>query len=309
MGASSLVFRSARRGCTKGPVAPSAREDCIARRSDDGFDLGYITYLLVDYEVKVRYRFAMLRILREQSCNDGEDAQGAHEPQGQVASIPCSRPVSPCSCRQAGRPDRRRDARVSCFLPGAYGEVTGARLCRASCFFPVIYRRRSAGRAIPTCANGIARHCTLAHPISRRSKKCRIDRRFLVVRDCSGSHLTVAKGPIYCCPSIVPAAHAPDTYRLRSEWNESQEATYRQSNPSPAAITRGQATNCVGCNRSRAWHPSDGQRRQDIRPGHSLSWRSQPCSSITRHLRRNHLGSRKSQGKGVVGIDRQRHRS
>src|SRR5262245_4132736 len=40
----------------KGPVAPSAREDavdCIARRSDDGFDLGYITYLLVDYEVKV----------------------------------------------------------------------------------------------------------------------------------------------------------------------------------------------------------------------------------------------------------------
>src|SRR5215831_10995078 len=162
--------------------------------SDDGFDRGYITYLLVDYEVKVRYRFAMLRILREQSCNDGEDAQGAHEPQGQVASIPCSRPVSPCSCRQAGRPDRRRDARVSCFLPGAYGEVTGARLCRASCFFPVIYRTRSAGRAIPTCANGIARHCTLAHPISRRSKKCRIDRRFLVVRDCSGSHLTVAKG-------------------------------------------------------------------------------------------------------------------
>src|SRR5215813_275075 len=199
MVASSQVLRSARRGCQ----IRSGRSKLAGRRrrlhrapSDDGFALGYITYLLVDYEVKVRYRFAMLRILREQSCNDGEDAQGAHEPQGQVASIPCSRPVSPCSCRQAGRPDRRRDARVSCFLPGAYGEVTGARLCRASCFFPVIYRRRSAGRAIPTCANGIARHCTLAHPISRRSKKCRIDRRFLVVRDCSGSHLTVAKGDI-----------------------------------------------------------------------------------------------------------------
>ena len=162
--------------------------------SDDGFDLGYIAYLLVDYEVKVRYRFAMLRILREQSCNDGEDAQGAHEPQGQVASIPCSRPVSPCSCRQAGRPDRRRDARVSCFLPGAYGEVTGARLCRASCFFPVIYRRRPAGRAILTCAK---RDCTTLRPSASnlaKVKKCRIDRRCLVVRDCSGSHLTVAKG-------------------------------------------------------------------------------------------------------------------
>src|SRR5215510_2746940 len=111
MVASSQVLRSARRGCQ----IRSGRSKLAGRRrrlhrapSDDGFDLGYIAYLLVDYEVKVRYRFAMLRILREQSCNDGGDAQGAHEPQGQVASIPCSRPVSPCSCRQAGCSDRRR---------------------------------------------------------------------------------------------------------------------------------------------------------------------------------------------------------
>src|SRR5215510_12307477 len=104
---SSQVLRSARRGCQKGPVAPSAREDavdCVAAPSDDGSDLGYITYLLVDYEMNVRYRFAMLRIMREQSCNDGEDAQGTHQPQGQVASIACFRPVSPCSCRRAGPP-------------------------------------------------------------------------------------------------------------------------------------------------------------------------------------------------------------
>ena|SRR6516162_1785129 len=61
-----------------------------------------------------------------------KDAQGAHEPQGQVASIACFRPVSSCSVlfrpALAGTPGRlnwRRDARVSCLLPGAYGEVTG----------------------------------------------------------------------------------------------------------------------------------------------------------------------------------------
>src|SRR5262249_53284485 len=129
MVASTQVLRSASEDVRKvrSLQARGKTPSIASRASDDGFDLGYISYLLVDYEVKVRYRFAMLRILREQSCNDGEDAQGAHEPQGQVASIPCSRPVSPCSCRQAGRPDRRRDARVSCVLPGAYGAVTGRR--------------------------------------------------------------------------------------------------------------------------------------------------------------------------------------
>jgi hypothetical protein len=32
------------------------------------------------------------------------------------------------------RPDRRRGAPVSCFHPGAYGEITGVRLCPVSCF-------------------------------------------------------------------------------------------------------------------------------------------------------------------------------
>src|SRR6516164_9443250 len=43
---------------------------------------------------------------------------------------------------QPGRPDRRRGARVSCFHPVAYGEITGAGLCPLSCFSPVIYRQR-----------------------------------------------------------------------------------------------------------------------------------------------------------------------
>src|SRR5215475_3527035 len=129
MVASSQVLRSARRGCQKGPVAPSAREDavdCVAAPSDDGFDLGYITYLLVDYEVKVRYRFAMLRILREQSCNDGEDAQGAHESRkARLHQWPVLGLFRPVLAGEPGRLNWRRDARVSCLLAGAYGEVTG----------------------------------------------------------------------------------------------------------------------------------------------------------------------------------------
>src|SRR5262245_25300291 len=142
MVASHSSFAISQRGCQKGPAAPSAREHASisSRALDEGSIFSYISYLYVDFGMKLIYRSAMLRIMREQSCNDGEDAQDAHKPQGQVASIPCSRPVSPCSCRQAGRPDWRRGAHVSCLLPGAYGEVTGARLCRVSCFFPVIYR-------------------------------------------------------------------------------------------------------------------------------------------------------------------------
>jgi len=30
----------------------------------------------------------MLKLMHEQGCDDGEDAEGAHEPQGQVASVP-----------------------------------------------------------------------------------------------------------------------------------------------------------------------------------------------------------------------------
>ena len=42
------------------------------------------------------------------------------------------------------RPGRRRGAPVSCFHPGAYGEIAGARLCPASCFSAVIYRNPPA---------------------------------------------------------------------------------------------------------------------------------------------------------------------
>src|SRR5262245_15465214 len=88
----------------------------------EGFDLGYIAYLFVDYEMNLIYRSAMLRIMREQSCNDGEDAQDAYKPQGQVASIPCSRPVSPCSCKQAGAAPT--GARMRAF-PVCFLELTG----------------------------------------------------------------------------------------------------------------------------------------------------------------------------------------
>src|SRR5215475_11213188 len=156
MVASSQVLRSARRGCQ----IRSGRSKLAGRRrrlhrapSDDGFALGYITYLLVDYEVKVRYRFAMLRILREQSCNDGEDAQGAHESRkARLHQWPVLGLFRPVLAGEPGRLNWRRDARVSCLLAGAYGEVTGGRLCRGSCFFPVIYRRRAARRAIPVRA-------------------------------------------------------------------------------------------------------------------------------------------------------------
>src|SRR5262249_41200057 len=68
--ASTQVLRSASEDVRKsGRSKRAGRRRRLHRApSDDGFDLGYITYLLVDYEVKVRYRFAMLRILREQSC-------------------------------------------------------------------------------------------------------------------------------------------------------------------------------------------------------------------------------------------------
>ena len=72
-----------------------------AAPADDGFALGYITYLAIDYRMKLIYRVAMLKLMHEQSCDDGEGVQGAHEPQGQVASVPCFGPVSQPASRAA----------------------------------------------------------------------------------------------------------------------------------------------------------------------------------------------------------------
>ena len=51
---------------------------------------------------------------------------------------------------------------VSCFHPVACGENTGARLCPASCFFPVIYRviqgrRHLLRRQIDTAYDGLSK--------------------------------------------------------------------------------------------------------------------------------------------------------
>ena len=119
--------------------------------------------------MNVRYRFAMLRIMREQSCDDGEDGQGAHERRkARLHQLPVFGLFRPVLAGEPGRLNWRRDARVSCLLPGAYGEVTGARLCRVSCFFPVIYRRRAARRAIPVRAGTGRPH--------RRSRRVRSHR-------------------------------------------------------------------------------------------------------------------------------------
>jgi len=40
--------------------------------------------------------------MRERGCDDGDDAEGAHELQGQVACFACFDPVSPCYRRPAG---------------------------------------------------------------------------------------------------------------------------------------------------------------------------------------------------------------
>src|SRR5262249_9858427 len=64
----------------------------------------YIMNLSIDYKLKLMYGFAMLKIMLEQSRDDSEETEGAHEPQGQVACFPCFGPVSPCYGRQAGPP-------------------------------------------------------------------------------------------------------------------------------------------------------------------------------------------------------------
>src|SRR5262249_28874186 len=144
--------------------------DWVAAPSDDGFDLGNITYLLVDYEVKVRYRFAMLRILREQSCNDGEDAQGAHESRkARLHQWPVLGLFRPVLAGEPGRLNWRRDARVSCLLAGAYGEVTGGRLCRASCFRLLFTGGELRERAIPVRAGTGRPHRRSRRVQSRRS--------------------------------------------------------------------------------------------------------------------------------------------
>src|SRR5215831_12076256 len=173
MVASSQVLRCARRGCQ----IRSGRSKLAGRRrrlhrapSDDGFALGYITYLLVDYEVKVRYRFAMLRILREQSCNDGEDAQGAHESRkARLHQWPVFGLFRPVLAGEPGRLNWRRDARVSCLLAGAYGEVTGGRLCRASCFRLLFTGGELRERAIPVRAGTGRPHRRSRRVQSRRS--------------------------------------------------------------------------------------------------------------------------------------------
>ena len=143
-------------------MAPSARgprgnnaADWAAVPADDGFGLGYITYLYLDYKMKLMYRVAMFKLMHEQSCDDGEDAEGAHEPQGQVAFVPCFGPVSPCYCRPAGplqpapgcarflflsrslQGNRRRQVVLgvlffSCCLQGAAAGLLAGGHCRAA---------------------------------------------------------------------------------------------------------------------------------------------------------------------------------
>src|SRR5262249_8104002 len=143
MVASSQVLRSARRGCQKGPVAPSAREDavdCVAAPSDDGFDIGYITYLLVDYEMHVRYRLAMLRIMREQSC----DA---------CASKAAMTAKTPKARTRAARPGCINCLFSACFalfLPASRAASTGAGM-RA---FPVCFLELTGRSQAPGCAGG-----------------------------------------------------------------------------------------------------------------------------------------------------------
>ena len=84
--------------------------------------------------------------MREQSCDDGEDAQRAHEAQGQVAPVPCFRPVSPCYFRQATPP--RPAPGCARFLFSSWSLRRNHRrqvVPGVSCFSAVIYRNRRLG--------------------------------------------------------------------------------------------------------------------------------------------------------------------
>ncbi len=93
----------------------------------------------------------MLKIMHEQSCDAGEDAEGAHEPQGQVAFVPCFGPVSPCYCRPAGPLQPAPGCARFLFSSRNLRGNAGARLCSVCCFSPVVYRERRLG-----CSPGAA---------------------------------------------------------------------------------------------------------------------------------------------------------
>ena len=136
--------------------------------SDEGFDLGYISYLCVDYDMKLMYRFAMLRMY-EQTCNDGE-GRPRRARAARPSCINCL--FSSCSvlllpARRAASTGAGMRAFPVCFLE-LTGRSQAARLCRASCFSPVIYRRRAARRAIPVRAGRGRPH--------RRSRRVRSHR-------------------------------------------------------------------------------------------------------------------------------------
>src|SRR5215831_15350557 len=82
----------------------------------------------------------------------------------------------------AGKPGAPTGAGVRTF-PVCFLELTERSQAPGCAGCPVLpcylQEGRVAGRAIPACVNEIARHCTLARPISPRSHKCRIDGHFL----------------------------------------------------------------------------------------------------------------------------------
>lgn len=118
--------------------------------------------------MKLIYRFAMLKIMLEQSCDEAKTPKARTSRKARLHQFPVVGLFRPVIADKPSRRDKAPGALISYFHPGAYGEVTGARLCRVSCFFPVIYRRRAAGRAIPVRAGTGRPH--------RRSRRVRSHR-------------------------------------------------------------------------------------------------------------------------------------
>jgi len=68
-----------------------------------------------------------LEIMRaSKACESDKDAQAGTSRKARLHPFPVFVLFCPVIAGKPGRPERRRGAPVSCFHPGAYGDITGA---------------------------------------------------------------------------------------------------------------------------------------------------------------------------------------
>ena len=156
------ALRTVRESSRDQATFPRGKADTSAVVAQQLGKFDYITYLFLDYNMKLAYGFTMLIQRGVQpipwaaradikgadlcSCSNkaamaAETSKARAERKVRLHLFPVLVLFRPVIGGEPERPDRRRAPPNSCFHAVAYGKISGARLCPPACFSPVIYRQ------------------------------------------------------------------------------------------------------------------------------------------------------------------------